>query len=72
MTHRLRLLLITGLALGALGSPTAALAQTKLIANVGLNAEGVIGAWPLPLFPDSGHPDMVKFREAWAKRVVIP
>lgn len=37
MTHRFRLLLITAVALGALGSPTAALAQTKLIANVGLN-----------------------------------
>jgi branched-chain amino acid transport system substrate-binding protein len=46
----------------------AASVDAALIANVGLNAEGVIGAWPLPLFPDSGHPDMVKFREAWMKR----
>jgi plastocyanin len=37
MTHRLRLLLMAAVALGALGSPTAAFAQTKLIANVGLN-----------------------------------
>jgi branched-chain amino acid transport system substrate-binding protein len=45
----------------------AASVDNALVANVGLNAEGVIGAWPLPLFPDSNHPDMVKFREAWAK-----
>jgi plastocyanin len=37
MTHRIRLLVITAVALGVLGSPTAAFAQTKLIANVGLN-----------------------------------
>lgn len=37
MTHRIRLLLITAVVVGALGSPAAAFAQTKLIANVGLN-----------------------------------
>jgi plastocyanin len=37
MTNRIRLLVITAAALGVLGSPTAAFAQTKLIANVGLN-----------------------------------
>jgi plastocyanin len=37
MTNRIRLLVITAVALGVLGSPTAAFAQTKLIANVGLN-----------------------------------
>lgn len=37
MTHRIRLIVITAVALGALGSPAAALAQTKLIANVGQN-----------------------------------
>ncbi len=46
----------------------AASVDTGLIANAGLNTEGVIGGWPLPLFPDSNHPDMVKFREAWVKR----
>jgi plastocyanin len=37
MTNRIRLLVITAVALGVLGSPTAAFAQTRLIANVGLN-----------------------------------
>jgi plastocyanin len=42
MTHPLRLLLITAVALGALGSPTAAFAQNKLIASVGQNDAFVI------------------------------
>lgn len=42
MTHRTRLLLLTAVALGALGSPTAAFAQTRLIANVGQNDAFVI------------------------------
>jgi plastocyanin len=37
MTNRIRLLVITAAALGVLCSPAAAFAQTKLIANVGLN-----------------------------------
>jgi plastocyanin len=37
MTHRRRLLVLAALALGALGSPAAGFAQTKLIANVGQN-----------------------------------
>jgi plastocyanin len=42
MTHRIRLLVIAAMALGALGSPTAAFAQTRLIANVGQNDAFVI------------------------------
>ncbi len=45
----------------------AASVDTALIANDGLAAEGVIGPWPLPLFPDSDEPDMVKFRKAWTE-----
>jgi branched-chain amino acid transport system substrate-binding protein len=41
--------------------------DNALIANDGYAAEGVIGAWPLPLFPDSDDPDMVKFRDAWSQ-----
>jgi branched-chain amino acid transport system substrate-binding protein len=41
--------------------------DNALIANDGYASEGVIGAWPLPLFPDSDDPDMIKFREAWSK-----
>lgn len=37
MTNRIRLLVLTAAALGVLGSPAAAFAQNKLIANVGLN-----------------------------------
>ena len=37
MTNRIRLLVITAAALGVLGSPAAAFAQTKLIATVGQN-----------------------------------
>jgi plastocyanin len=42
MTHRIRLIVITAAALGALGSPAAALAQTRLVANVGQNDAFVI------------------------------
>jgi branched-chain amino acid transport system substrate-binding protein len=41
--------------------------DNALIANDGYASEGVVGAWPLPLFPDSDDPDMIKFREAWSK-----
>jgi plastocyanin len=37
MSNRFRILVITAAALGALGSPAAGLAQTRLIANVGQN-----------------------------------
>jgi hypothetical protein len=33
--------------------------DNALIANDGYAAEGVIGAWPLPLSPDSDEPNMV-------------
>jgi branched-chain amino acid transport system substrate-binding protein len=39
-----------------------------VIANDGFAAEGFMGPWSVPLFPDSQHPDMAKFREAWSKR----
>ncbi len=39
-----------------------------VITNIGSLAEGFMGPWSVPLFADSQHPDMVKFREAWAKR----
>ncbi len=39
-----------------------------VIANDGYAAEGFMGPWSVPLFPDSQHPDMVKFRDAWSKR----
>jgi plastocyanin len=42
MTYRIRLLVIAATALGVFGSPAAAFAQTKLIANVGLNDSPVI------------------------------
>jgi branched-chain amino acid transport system substrate-binding protein len=38
-----------------------------VIANDGYLAEGFMAPWSVPLFPDSQHPDMVKFREAWSK-----
>jgi branched-chain amino acid transport system substrate-binding protein len=41
--------------------------DNTLIANLGINAEGVLGLWGAGAFLDSGNPDMVKFREAWAK-----
>lgn len=45
----------------------AAAVDNAVIANDGYAAEGIVGPWPLPLFPDSDEPDMVKFREAWSK-----
>jgi branched-chain amino acid transport system substrate-binding protein len=41
--------------------------DNTLITNLGANAEGVLGLWGAGAFLDSGNPDMVKFREAWAK-----
>jgi branched-chain amino acid transport system substrate-binding protein len=38
-----------------------------LIAGAGPNAEGYTGGWLAGQFLDSDHPDMVKFREAWAR-----
>jgi branched-chain amino acid transport system substrate-binding protein len=38
-----------------------------VIASAGLNAEGYTGGWLTATFLDSANPDMVKFREAWAK-----
>jgi plastocyanin len=49
MTHRIRLLVIAATALGIFGSPAAAFAQTKLIANVGLN-----DAFTISLTTESG------------------
>lgn len=46
----------------------AATIDNALIANIGYNAEGYMGAWPLPLFPDSVDPAMAKFKAAWLKR----
>jgi branched-chain amino acid transport system substrate-binding protein len=46
----------------------AATIDNALIANVGYAAEGYMGAWPLPLFPDSTNPAMAKFKAAWLKR----
>jgi plastocyanin len=42
MTHRSRFLVIAAVAAGVLGSPTAAFAQTRLVANVGQNDAFVI------------------------------
>jgi branched-chain amino acid transport system substrate-binding protein len=39
-----------------------------VVVNSGFAAEGFMGPWSVPLFSDSQHPDMVKFREAWTKR----
>jgi branched-chain amino acid transport system substrate-binding protein len=41
--------------------------DNTLITNLGTNAEGVLGLWGAGAFLDSGNPDMIKFREAWAK-----
>lgn len=38
-----------------------------IITTGGQAAEGVIGPWSFPHFPDSDHPDIVKFRTAWQK-----
>jgi len=48
-----------------MGSPASL--DNAVIASAGLNAEGYTGGWLAGLFLDSTHPDMVKFREAWAK-----
>jgi branched-chain amino acid transport system substrate-binding protein len=48
-----------------MGSPAAV--DNGVIAGAGLNAEGYTGGWLSGQFLDSVHPDMVKFREAWAK-----
>jgi branched-chain amino acid transport system substrate-binding protein len=40
--------------------------DNALIANLGPDAEGVLGLWGAGAFIDSGHPDMVKFRKSWA------
>jgi branched-chain amino acid transport system substrate-binding protein len=45
-----------------------AMVDNALIANAGYAAEGFMGGWLTPLFLDSEHPDMVKFRQAWSKR----
>jgi branched-chain amino acid transport system substrate-binding protein len=45
----------------------AASIDNGLIAAAGLNAEGFTGGWLSGQFLDSVHPDMVKFREAWAR-----
>jgi branched-chain amino acid transport system substrate-binding protein len=54
-----------GIKLAIMGSPAAV--DNGVIAGAGLNAEGYTGGWLSGLFLDSVHPDMVKFREAWAK-----
>jgi branched-chain amino acid transport system substrate-binding protein len=43
-----------------------AMVDNAMIANAGYDAEGFVGGWLTPLFLDSQHPDMLKFREAWA------
>jgi branched-chain amino acid transport system substrate-binding protein len=48
-----------------MGSPASV--DNGVIAGAGLNAEGYTGGWLSGLFLDSVHPDMVKFRNAWAK-----
>jgi branched-chain amino acid transport system substrate-binding protein len=45
----------------------AAAIDNGLIATAGLNAEGYTGGWLSGQFLDSVHPDMVRFRDAWAK-----
>jgi branched-chain amino acid transport system substrate-binding protein len=39
--------------------------DNALIATDGFLAEGLMGPWSVPLFPDSQDPAMTKFREAW-------
>ena len=41
--------------------------DNALIANLGPDAEGVMGLWGAGAFLDSHNPDMLKFRKAWAK-----
>jgi branched-chain amino acid transport system substrate-binding protein len=45
----------------------AASVDNGLIAAAGVNAEGFTGGWLSGQFLDSVHPDMVRFREAWAR-----
>ena len=54
-----------GIKQAIMGSPAAV--DNGVIAGAGLNAEGYTGGWLSGQFLDSVHPDMVKFREAWAK-----
>jgi branched-chain amino acid transport system substrate-binding protein len=54
-----------GLRQAIMGGPAAI--ENGVIAGAGLNAEGYTGAWLAGLFLDSAHPDMVRFREAWAR-----
>jgi branched-chain amino acid transport system substrate-binding protein len=41
--------------------------DNALIANLGPDGEGILGLWGAGAFLDSRNPDMVKFRESWAK-----
>jgi branched-chain amino acid transport system substrate-binding protein len=41
--------------------------DNALIAADGSLAEGFMGPWSVPLFPDSQDPAMVKFRDAWTQ-----
>lgn len=45
-----------------------AMVDNALIANAGYAAEGFMGGWLTPLFLDSEHPDMTKFKQMWSKR----
>lgn len=54
-----------GIKQAIMGSPAAV--DNGVIAGAGLNAEGYTGGWLSGQFLNSVHPDMVKFREAWAK-----
>lgn len=45
-----------------------AMVDNALIANAGYAAEGFMGGWLTPLFLDSEHPDMQKFKQAFAKK----
>lgn len=47
---------------------SAAMVDNALIANAGYAAEGFMGGWLTPLFLDSEHPDMRKFKQAFAKK----
>lgn len=45
-----------------------AMVDNALIASAGYAAEGFMGGWLTPLFLDSEHPDMQKFKQAFAKK----
>ncbi len=47
---------------------SASMVDNGLVAAAGPAAEGFMGGWVLPMFIDSQHPDMAKFREAWSRR----